>query len=435
MKTAYSWLFRSIVGSLAALVLAQSLLVALGLPLILNAYSRYRQAEFATLAREIIRGDQDARERAQGMDGGFFVFSADRNLIYSNRGKGKSLPETDLVPIAYDNAVVGYYRALELQFLDSQANRLFFATLVMLLGGSIVVSSAIGLFFAYRSAGKISRPVKTLLEDLHGLEQLKPVPARSFEIRELTDISERMQKVGEMLSRQDSYKRRWMQDISHDLRTPITGLRGQLEGLRDGVFKPSPERYARLLSEIGRLESMASGVSELYYLENGSTLSVDDIDAAEFLEETLRPFEHAIAEKKLVIAKRFELPAIRGDRQLLLRAAGNVLSNALRFVPDGGGLEIGIESAEEGWTLTVYNDGPAIPGDQLPRIFERFYRGENSRTTPGSGLGLNIVREIARRHGGRVAAENVSRAGAAPGQGSGVRFILNVPWLEGPPKP
>lgn len=424
MKNAFTWLFRSIAGSLAALVLVQVLLVSLGLPLILGVYSKYRQAEFDNLAAEIINGSEAARETAQELESAFFVFSADRSLIYSNRGKGKSIPEAEMIPVRFGENLVGYYRAVELQFLDTKANRYFFNTLIILLGGSVIVSSAIGLLFAYLAAGKISRPVETLLDDLETLERLQTIPERRFDIRELTDISRRLARVSGILSRQDSYKKQWMQDISHDLRTPIAGLRGQLEGLRDGVFKPSSERYSRLLLEIERLESMASGVSELYYLENGAALTLTGITSGEFIEECLRPFESAITAKEIALKQEIDAPVIRGDRPLLLRAAGNILSNALRFIPTGGLLALRIAPEEEGWSLGIFNEGPPIPEDQLPLLFNRFYRGENSRTTPGSGLGLNIVQEIARRHGGRIKAEN--RA-FEPGK-SGVYFTLTIPW-------
>ncbi len=428
MRNAFSWLFRSIAGSLAALVLVQVLLVSLGLPLILGAYSRYRQSEFASLAGEILKGSQEARDRVQGLENAFFVFAADRSLIYSNRGKGKSLGEAELIPITLEGSVVGYYRALELQFLDTKANRAFFVSLMTLLAGSVLLSSAIGLVFAFRAAGTISRPVETLLGDLNDLERLSPVTARRFEISELTGVSERLARVSDILSRQDSYKRQWMQDISHDLRTPIAGLRGQLEALRDGVFTPSEERYGRLLSEIERLESMAAGVSELNSLESagepGGAVNAEAIDGAEFAEEILRPFEAPLSEKGVRVEKRVSAPTIRGDRPLLLRAAENIVSNALRFLPPGGLLELGIDPTEEGWALSVYNDGPPIPEEQLGLVFNRFYRGENSRTTPGSGLGLSIVKEIARRHGGSIIAENRGYGGAP----TGVRFTLEIPW-------
>ncbi len=425
MRNAFSWLFRSIAGSLAALVLVQVLLVGLGLPLILGAYSRYRQSEFESLAGEILKGSQEARDRVQGLENAFFVFAADRSLIYSNRGKGKSLSEAELLPITLDGSVVGYYRALELQFLDTKANRAFFVSLITLLVGSVLLSSAIGLVFAFRAAGTISRAVETLLDDLGDLERLSPVTARRFEISELTGVSERLARVSDILSRQDTYKRQWMQDISHDLRTPIAGLRGQLEALRDGVFTPSAERYGRLLSEIERLESMAAGVSELYALESGAALAVGDMESAAFLDEILGPFERALEEKRVRVEIKAELPVLRGDRSLLVRAAGNIVSNALRFLPYEGLLKIDIDldSGPDGWKISIFNEGPPIPEDQLGRIFDRFFRGENSRTTAGSGLGLNIAREIARRHGGRISAENRDEGG--------VLFTLSVPWLVG----
>lgn len=440
MKNAFTWLFRSIAGSLAALIAVQLVVVGLGLPLILGAYENYRQSEFENLAIEIIKGSEEARETVQGMESSFFVFSADRNLIYSNRGKGKSISEADLIPIQFGPNIVGYYRALELQFLDTKANRVFFNTLMLLLGGTVLVSSAIGLLFAYRAAGNISRPVEILLSDLETLEYLQSIPERRFAIRELTDISARLARVSGILSRQDAYKKQWMQDISHDLRTPIAGLRGQLEGLRDGVFKPSNERYGRLLSEIERLEGMAAGISELYFLENGTDLVPTAIDSAIFAEEALRPFESAITANRIIIQKTIKVPMIRGDQNLLLRAAGNILSNAFRFIPEGGLLALKIAQTDEGWSLCIYNDGPSIPEAQLPLLFNRFFRGENSRSTAGSGLGLNIVQEIARRHGGTIKAENRARpahpdyppaqtnsAEAEPAT-TGVCFTLGVPW-------
>ena len=258
--------------------------------------------------------------------------------------------------------------------------------------------------------------------DINALKNLKPVEFRELPVSELSDISASLNEVSTLLSGEEEYKRQWMQNIAHDLRTPISGLKGQLEAMRDGVLPPTAARFDNTLVELRRLEELASAVSELYRLENLQRVESTVFSAKEFIDELTASFRPAMDRKDMQLVPVFLTDNLQGNPSLLARAAGNILSNAVKYAGRGARVEIRIEQAEAETIIRISNNGPGIPEDQLDKIFQRFFRGEESRTTPGTGLGLNIAAEIIHRHNGSLTARNLSPRG--------VEFILSLPFTS-----
>ncbi len=419
MKTARSYLLQGFILAFLLLILTQVLILTLGMTPIMNTYSKNQSAYLQDLARKILINPQSVSVSAPEHAGPFFVFSADKTLLYTNRGKGRSIPQADYTPIEYKGSIIGYYYAGELRFLDSNANRLFMTGLTLLFAGSIVFSLLIAAIAALMIARRITAPVALLQQDINALQDLKPVESRELPVEELSGISRSLHTVSTLLAGEEEYKRQWMQNIAHDLRTPISGLRGQLEGMRDGVLPAVPERFNNTLVEVQRLEELAQAVSELYRLENLRTIETSQFSAQRFASELEASFGPSLNAQQMEFVIEIQTEGLTANQSLLTRAVGNIIGNAVKYAGEGTRVILRIEKQASDQIIKISNNGPSIPEDRLDRIFQRFFRGEWSRTSTGTGLGLNIAAEIVHRHHGSLKAENL--------HSGGVEFIITIP--------
>ena len=390
--------------------------------LVLGNYTRYQKEPLEKLASDILVDPLSVDPASIDLNNSFFVFNIDKLLIYSNRGKGKEIPQSDYMPIKRGGKTIGYFYAGDLKFSDNEANRIFMSSLVVLVIASVFISLIVGLVFAVFSAKRIAVPVSQLTGDIRKIQGLEEVRSRDFSISELSEISTALQQLSRILASNEEYKRQWMQDIAHDLRSPISGLKGQLEGLRDGVLEPSVERFDKNLAEIERLHRLVEAIADLYRMENVRDLDYSLLKAGDFVRDLLAPHEVALKEKKLNVDIEINAETISGQRDLLLRGIGNIVTNAVSYVEEGGRIGIEVHESEIGAVIKISDDGPGIDRDQIDKIFNRFYRGEFARKTPGTGLGLNIAKEIVNRHGGSIAIEDVLP--------KGVSFVISLPNQE-----
>ena len=419
MRRAFPWFFLNYLVGFLLFLAAQSLILGLGMRFVLDTYSNFQSKELNATAKAILVDPQSVELGSLELNSSFFVFSADKKLVFSNRGRGKGIPDSDYIPVEYQDATIGYFYAGEMQFQDNEANQIFFSSLLILVVTSLFISLVVGLAFAVYSSRRVALPVSQLTDDIRKIGKIEEVESRSFSITELTEISSALTSLSKILASDEEYKRQWMQDIAHDLRTPISGLKGQLEGMRDGVLEPSAPRFEKNLIEIERLHRLVEAISDLYQIENVRQLIHSTFPTREFIDELLAPHEVTILEKNLTINTRVDGKTITGQRDLLLRGIGNIVDNALAYAEAGCKITI---SAKESHGLSVFrisDDGPGISVGQLDKIFHRFYRGDFARKSPGTGLGLNIAREIIRRHNGTIGVEAVKPRG--------VTFIVSLP--------
>lgn len=209
---------------------------------------------------------------------------------------------------------------------------------------------------------------------------------------------------------------------SHELKTPVTILKGQLTGMLEGVdvYRDRDKYLARALRTAGRMESLVGELLTVSRMEDLS-LRQQEVDLGALILEQLAQAEDLLREKNMT--PELNLPEglrISGDPALLKKVLGNLLSNAVFYSPQGASLTLSAGQSRDGVVLLVENSGSHIPEEALPHIFEAFYRAEGSRNrrTGGSGLGLYIVKMILDLHGASCAAENTK---------SGVRFLLRFP--------
>ena len=415
MINLFSWLLKRFMTAFAVLIAVQLVTYILGLNLILSGYEKDRLRQYEQLAVEILQAPDNTAPPVLPGANPFFVFSSDKTLLYSNKGKGRSLSVEELRPVLLDNNIIGYFHAGDIGFAENQANRIFLISIIILSGLSIILSAVIGFFAAWFATGRIAEPVKLIRSDIHEIRSLKQTPERKFNIAELAEISADISLVSSNLKNQEEYKRQWLRDLSHDLRTPLAGLKSQLEAMADGVLEPAPERFRRNLLEIERLEALAASIGELMSIEARETIEKVSIDAKRFAGMLTAPYELEVERRGIKLDVSVETGDLYAEESLLLRGIGNILSNAFKYIEDGGLIQINISDGK----IEISNDGPDIPPDQLELIFTRLFRGDSGRTTPGSGLGLSITREIIKLHGGEVHAEKMLPRG--------VRFIVSLP--------
>ena len=222
------------------------------------------------------------------------------------------------------------------------------------------------------------------------------------------------------LEAQQQQQERWVSDVAHELKTPLTALMLISDRLETAVNRDDNVLVQRLQKELRRLQTLVEDLLELSRLEN--TLPQQDdhhtpLDLREVVVSAWSSVRPLAEQREISLELQEEANAwIRGDQPRLHRAILNLLDNALRYSPDGGQVEVEIQPSGGWWLLTIRDHGQGLSEPDLERMFQRFYRGDPSRARSnrgGSGLGLAIVQQIAVNHGGRIQARNHPEGGAS----------------------
>jgi signal transduction histidine kinase len=281
----------------------------------------------------------------------------------------------------------------------------------LVVGGIALVAALIGGYLiAARTASPLRRMAVTAEEVRSGdlTPRLREEPAAAPELRALIASFNRML---ERLDLAFSRQRRFVSDASHELRTPMTAIRGQLEVLT-GDPEENPEEVRRVktvtLAEVERMERLVEELLALAQLDERSEMEVSQVDLASFLRELAGTDASAV--------ELGELPEghLPGSPELIARVVRNLLANARRHAGGSGRVVLSARAANGRVTVRVDDDGPGVPPAERERIFERFHRVDSARgrSSGGSGLGLAISREIVEAHGGRIWVEDSPLGGA-----------------------
>jgi two-component system phosphate regulon sensor histidine kinase PhoR len=231
------------------------------------------------------------------------------------------------------------------------------------------------------------------------------------------------------LKKMDQVRRDFVANVSHELRTPLSILRGYIETLLDSP-ETSREEFSRILRVMERhskrLDLLAEDLLTLAQLESANpNLQLGDVDLSSFFGEAVRDWKKKLANKQLnlIVDVPPDFPAIRGDRVRLQEALYNLLDNAVKYSREQGEIRLAAQRRDQEIVLSVSDNGTGISKEDLPRVFERFYRVDKARTGKkigGTGLGLAIVKHVAQLHSGRVEAESEL------GRGTTIRVVLPI---------
>lgn len=235
--------------------------------------------------------------------------------------------------------------------------------------------------------------------------------------------------------RYDSLRREFVANVSHELRTPISVIQGFVETLKDGAWKDeqrAPEFLEAVHRHAQRLAAIVEDLLQLSRLESaGQLVKLSWIDAGPFFERIRDEHEPLAERKQQTFSLEVDpgLEGFRADPDLLERAVGNLVDNAIKYTPDGGKVRVRVQPTRSGVAIEVTDTGIGIPEADCTRVFERFYRVDKSRSREmgGTGLGLAIVKHIVQLHGGSVSVQ--SRVGA------GSVFTVSLPRGIGPVEP
>jgi two-component system OmpR family sensor kinase/two-component system sensor histidine kinase BaeS len=314
------------------------------------------------------------------------------------------------------------------------------------LGAGLGLAAVLLLLAAFFSR-RISNPLRNLTRAAHAVaagDLTVRVPGDG--VREIDTLAQSFNRMADTLAQADRQRRQLTADVAHELRTPLSIIKGRLEGMQDGVYEASPEQVAALLEETALLERLIEDLRLLALSEAGQLpLYPEEVNPTELLEDVADDFVAPARERgvALTLCVEPDLPDLQADPQRLAQVLSNLLGNALRHTPAGGEIVLracrqaaGGRRQEAGGRhiaqnpesqalhsellVEVSDSGQGIAPDDLPHIFDRFWRADRSRTrtSGGTGLGLAIVKQIVEAHGGAIWAASML------GQGTTVSFTL-----------
>ena len=288
--------------------------------------------------------------------------------------------------------------------------------IITLIGPVAIISVLLGILTLVTGLLLMRRMINPLSEVIaaaHAVSQgdlsaRVPVQARKDDLSALSDHFNHM---ADELERADSDRRNMLADITHELRTPLTILRGRLEGILDGVYPADEAHIAPALEETYLLERLVEDLRLLALAEaNQLRFELKSVRLDELCETILGLFSAQAAEKNVQLNLKAEadLPEVLVDPQRFQQVVGNLIDNALRYTPEGSSIDLAIQGHNKSVILSVADSGPGIPKDELPHVFDRFWRSEKSRTrsTGGAGLGLSIARRLVEAQGGKISVHN-----------------------------
>jgi signal transduction histidine kinase len=212
-------------------------------------------------------------------------------------------------------------------------------------------------------------------------------------------------------------RRDLLANVSHELKTPITAIRAHLENLLDGVEQPDPTTLQVMLTQTERLGRLIEQLLELSRLESGELpLLREETPLAPLVTQVLSEIEVARSDRGVAVESALptDLPAVDVDRERVHQVLFNLVDNAVRFTPAGGAVTVSAHAFNGSVEIRVADTGVGIPAEHLPRLFERFYRADPSRSREdgGTGIGLAIARSVVEAHGGHIKAESELGAGS-----------------------
>ena len=319
--------------------------------------------------------------------------------------------------LAIDKLAAGYFMALmhEYDVSPTDIHQMFLSSIHRYLVWASVAALGLAFVLSFLLIRRMLRPLSqmTVIADkmAAGIFSARVDITASDEIGQLGVAFNRM---ADSLEQLEKLRKTMVADVAHELRTPLTNLRGYLEGLNDGVIAPSQETFQMLQQESLRLVRLVDDLRQLAKADAARAfLDREELSLPELVEQMLDLYRLTLQDKKIRVRTHFpaETERVVADRDKLLLAVRNLVENACHYTPKDGRIDIGGQRTAEGVRVVFANSGAGIGSDDLPYIFERFYRADRSRSRSaggGAGIGLAIVKELIEAHGGRVGAESTA---------------------------
>ncbi|MEZ4645661.1 MAG: ATP-binding protein [Chloroflexota bacterium] len=357
----------------------------------------------------------------------------ERQVLFGNHHtrQGEVLP-ADVVaqglPIEVEGETVGWlvlnsFGEDDGDFADSPEAD-FLANLNSLTVWSALATAVIGLLFGVLLARTISHPIRELKAATEQMARGKlgmQVSVRSSD--EVGQLAASFNQMSTDLAHANQLRQQMTADIAHDLRTPLSVIQGYTEALDDGKLPGSSEIYQAMHMQVKHLNRLVEDLRTLSLADAGQ-LSLHPFEVApqDLLEHAALVFAPQAEQKGVALQLDIppDLPAISVDLDRIVQVLGNLVSNALRHTPAGGVIRMAAQGENEHLLLQIQDTGAGIAPEDLPHVFDRFYRGDKARSEGGeSGLGLAIARSIVEAHNGRIRATSIL--------GQGTTFTISLP--------
>ncbi|MXZ46897.1 MAG: HAMP domain-containing histidine kinase [Chloroflexi bacterium] len=322
-----------------------------------------------------------------------------------------------------DEPVGHVYVDVHRELLSSESHG-FLSTLLVITLIAGVLTAGVAVLVAVWVSGRITAPVTALTEATQAISEgdMTRLPVTSSD--ELGRMSEAFNRMTSALETQRELRGRLVNDVSHELNTPLSVIQLEARGLRDGLQTPE-SASSHIIEEVERLRGLVTDLNSLAETDHGELkLVFEAASVSDLLVTEVDRWEPQAQAREVALSLQVpgDLPAVDLDRMRMSQALGNILSNAIRCCEDGGSVVITARrDVDDKLAISVVDDGVGIHESDLPHVFDRFYRTDESRThgITGTGLGLAITRAIVEAHGGAVEA-----ASDGPGQGAAMTIRL-----------
>ncbi len=309
---------------------------------------------------------------------------------------------------------------------DSSQRWHYTLDVMKIFGMSAGIVIIIVLVIVYFTVTKLTGPVKEMAEASKEIRKGNfAVDLPSYNVREFEELSNALNDMAASLKNYDTMKNSFVANVSHELRTPMTSISGFVDGILDGTIPPEEEnRYLKIISsEVHRLTRLVRSMLNLAKIEAGELKpNMQYFSVLEPIVDSFVTFENRLEEKHIEIrGLDIDRVTLYADRDLIHQVMYNLIENAIKFVNDGGYIEFGFKPVGNMTVISIKNSGDGLSEEELPLVFDRFYKTDKSRSldSTGVGLGLNIVRSIIKLHNGKIMVRSV--------QGEYTEFVFTIP--------
>ncbi|OOM10385.1 sensor histidine kinase [Clostridium saccharobutylicum] len=311
-------------------------------------------------------------------------------------------------------------------FYYDENDIMYSKTLNKILIGVGIVSLCCALLLGLIMAEGLSRPILKVIniaEMISKGDYTQKIDKKS-NIEEIDKLTTTINSLGYSLNEQEKLRQRLTRDVSHELRTPLSTLQSHMEALIDGIWEPTPERLISCHEEIIRLKRLVGDLEKLAQYESENLiLNKTKFNIGEVVKNIVFNFEKEFLNKEVTLNFHDKDIVTLLDKDKITQVIVNLISNALKYTPKGGKVDINIYEDNNYIVLSVKDTGVGISSDDLPYVFERFYRADESRNklTGGAGIGLTISKSIIEAHSGNITVDSII--------GKGTNFVVKVPKI------
>jgi signal transduction histidine kinase len=323
--------------------------------------------------------------------------------------------------LTVNNKIIGKLVAIYPEKIIDNDDYTFLQTIQYYIYASVCLAIVLAILFSMIFSKKLTSGLKKLsfaTKELrqHNLDIRIPLSGLPTEVKELA-IS--FNKLAESLAKEELLRKQFTGDLAHELRTPLATLRSQIEAFQDGIWEPTSQRLAQCHEELMRLVRFVNEMEKLLAAENPQIrLEKINLEAGGILTVLWEMFQPLCKQKgvELIMREPLQEEWFKADKDRLVQILTNVLNNALKYTPEGKSVTLSVLSEEDDYVgFMIEDEGPGISEDDIPHIFERFYRGDKSRDrkTGGVGIGLSIVKALMDAHNGMIKVKSKVNKGTS----------------------